>query len=237
MAKSEKEKEKEKSASGESMVNAIADGIRTGIQKRVYQSGDKLTEMELCNQYGVSRTPVREAFRLLQQEGLLVHIPRCGVVVASIGEKEMFDVLEIRARLEQYSSGLAARYATPKDIVALRKMNEKICEAVNDKNLNTSYLDEEFHLYIARLGRNNILAETLSSLYVKNRIRDYMYPITAERLPHTWKEHEDIILAMEVNDPELAEKYMDIHFHNSRLSNRKKIKDLKEVGKYKEDHP
>ena len=227
--------EKNKNLTGESMVNEIADGIRIEIQKRVYRSGDKLTEKELCSQYGVSRTPVREAFRLLQQEGLLVHIPRCGVQVAAIGEKEMFDVLETRARLEQYSSGLAARYATPEDIATLREMNGKICEAVNDKNLNTSYLDEDFHLYIARLGKNHILVETLSSLYVKNRIRDYMYPIKAERLPHTWKEHEDIILALEANDSELAEKYTDIHFHNSLLSNRKKIKDLKEAGEYKED--
>lgn len=227
--------EKSKGVTGESIVNEIADGIRIGIQRQVYHSGDKITEMELCNQYGVSRTPVREAFRLLQQEGLLVHIPHCGVQVAAIGEKEMFDVLEIRARLEQYSSGLAARYASLEDIATLRKMNGAICEAVNDRNLNTSYLDEEFHLYIARLGKNNILTETLSSLYVKNRIRDYMYPIKSERLPHTWKEHEDIILALEANDPVLAEKYTDIHFYNSILSNKKKIKDLKEAGDYSEE--
>lgn len=222
--------EKEKNTSGESMVNEIADDIRLEIQMQKYRVGDKLTEIELCSRYGVSRTPVREAFRLLQQEGLLVHIPHCGVQVAAIGEKEMFDALEIRARLEQYSSGLAARYATPEDIGILRELNKRLYEAGRDKNLNTSYLDEEFHLYIAKIGKNHILSETLSSLYVKNRITDFMFPIKTERLPHTYKEHEDIIMALEQNDPEMAEKYTDIHFHYSILSNQRKMKELRERG-------
>lgn len=215
-----------KASSGEYIVNEIADGIRNDIQKRIYQSGDKIKEIELCSRFGVSRTPVREAFRLLQQEGLLIHIPHCGVQVAEIGEKEMFDVLSIRARLEAYSSGLAALQSTPEDIASLREMNEKLCL----NGAKSSILDEEFHLYIAKMGKNHILVEILSSLYVKNRIRDYLFPIRQERLPYTCKEHEDIIAALEKKDGVLAEKYTEIHFYCSILSNKEKLRQIKEMG-------
>lgn len=215
-------------ASGGSMVNVVANEIRRGIQERIYKPGDKITEMGLCKQYGTSRTPVREAFRLLQQEGLLIHIPHCGVQVVSFGEKEMFDVLEARTAVECLSSRLAAPKAVKEHIEQLRDINRRIMEVQPGDKKNTSLLDEEFHMVIASIGENDCVYELLKSIFVKNRITTYILPIKKERLPHTYKEHEDIICALEQNDPEMAEKYTSIHFHYSIKSNRKKIQEAKE---------
>lgn len=211
--------------------NIVEQEIRKGIETGKYKPGDKIRENDLCKQYGVSRTPVRETFRLLEKEGLLVHIPQCGVQVAKFGYMELVSCLEIRTQLECLSAKKAAFKVTKDQIARLRDINNQITNYDKDDPHRTSVLDEEFHSMIAQIGDNTYIPEFLNNILGKYRVMMYFMPFKQERIPYTFKEHEDIINALEQQDSILAEKYMEIHFHYSKLSIMKKMHNYIEVQK------
>lgn len=216
--------EKQVQENPETAGNVIAEEIREDIVKGVYKTGDKIRESELCKKYGVSRTPVREAFRLLQNEGLLVHIPQCGVKVAKFEEAETLHLHQVRAALECLSSREAANYISEEEIRILRRINDDLREFDEQNAVHSMDLDKDFHLTIAKASRNTYVMEYLENVLLKNQLVKYFIPFKRERIPYTYKEHEDIILALERHDPYLAEEYTKIHFYNSILSIESKIK-------------
>ncbi len=156
---------------------------------------------------------------------MLVHTPQCGVQVANFGYSEMLSSQEVRSSLECLSVRKAALKATKEQIDRLRDINRQIALYDEKEPRKTGLLDEEFHLTIANIGDNTYVAEFLENILVKHRIATYILPFKKERIPHTYREHEDIIAALEHQDPVLAEKYMEIHFHNSTLSIMEKLQD------------
>ena len=111
---------------GEINGSLIAEIIRKRIIDCEYVTGQKLVEKNLCDEFGVSRTLVREAFRLLQNEGLLVHVPEKGVRVADFGKYGAMDLQELRGVLECFSAKKAASCATEEQIAHLRKVNQEL---------------------------------------------------------------------------------------------------------------
>lgn len=210
--------------------SVIVQEIRNGLAEGRYKPGEKIKEADLCRQLGVSRTPVREAFRQLQNEGLLIYIPRRGVQVPQFNMEEIMNVLQVRSALEILSAQNAAAFATESDIKLLRETNNKIKHYNKEHPQRTDILDREFHLIIARIGNNPYVAELLQNTMTRYELASYIIPFQEERIPHTYKEHEDIIRALELKDAKLAKQYMSIHFHYSMLSLNKKI------HKYVEEH-
>lgn len=205
--------------------STIADEIRKEITNGTYKTGDKIREAQLCEKYGVSRTPIREAFRLLQNEGILVHIPQCGVQVAKFGEEEAMHLLQVRASLEYLSASEATRFITDEEIQTLRKINDDIRKFDEKYAVHSVDLDKNFHMVIAKASRNPYVAEYLENVILRNQLVKYIIPFRRNRIPHTYKEHEDIIHALEIHDSYLAEVYMKVHFHNSIISIDTKIKE------------
>ena len=205
--------------------STIADEIRKEISKGTYKTGDKIREAQLCEKYGVSRTPIREAFRLLQNEGILVHIPQCGVQVAKFGEEEAMHLLQVRASLEYLSAREAVKFITDEEIQTLRRINEEIREFDEKYAAHSVDLDKDFHMIIAKASKNPYISEYLENVILRNQLVKYIIPFRRSRIPHTYKEHEDIIQALEIHDSYLAEVYMEVHFHNSILSIESKIKE------------
>lgn len=211
--------------SAEMSGNVIVQEIRKRIIESVYKSGEKLREKEICDEFGVSRTPVREAFRLLQNEGLLVHLPQRGVQVAEFGKEGMMNIQEVRVALECLSARNAAPYATKEDIEYLKSLNDEILKFDAHNSLRTFDLDKEMHLYIARIGKNGYVAELLENIMMRYQMARYVIPFKESRVQYTYKEHEDIIMALEENNPILAESYMKIHFYRSTVSISDKIQE------------
>ncbi|MEY8355860.1 GntR family transcriptional regulator [Lachnospiraceae bacterium 54-53] len=209
----------------------IAQEIRKGISAGRYKTGEKIKEADLCRQFGVSRTPVREAFRLLQNEGLLIHNPQRGVQVPEFRLEELMNLQQMRAALECLSARNAAPFVTEKDILQLREINGRIREFDAANTHKTDALDREFHMTIARIGTNPYVPEFLQNILVRYELSSYVIPFQETRIPHTYKEHEDVIQALEMKDGELAEKYMSIHFHYSTLSLSRKMKKYMEETK------
>lgn len=211
------------------MVNQIAEGITQLIINGEYAPGAPLREVELCSRFSSSRTPVREALRILQNNGLARYIPRCGVRVNTLEPADLTHMTDIRTVLETLSTREAAKYVTDQDIAELRRIDREFLEAHDTKMHHD--LDRELHFMIAKISRNDILQEFLDSLYSRQSMIFCMIPFKEERIPFSYQEHENIIDALEMHDAELAAKQADIHFQMSQRSLQDKLE------QYFKDHP
>ena len=204
-------------------VTEIVDDLKQKVFRGEYTPGDRLREADICSQYHVSRTPVREAFRLLQNEGILEYIPRCGVQVASLTLEELHQSQVIRGMLEGLSARLAASYMDEEGIEGLRRINQQIKEVEIYNELGE--LDAQFHGLIARYSHNPMLEDFIWQIHNRTGIIRYTLPYNKERTENSLKEHKDIIHALELHDEELAEKYTQIHFKMSLKALEEKMND------------
>lgn len=143
----------------------IADSIRTAIIKGKFRPGEKISEGELADSMGISRTPLREAFRKLENEGFIEIIPRKGAVVTGINSDEAFQLYEIKSTLE----GLAARLATPhmtgKDIEKLEKISVELENLQAEDDIDGYYRTHcRFHEVFVKLSGNSRLIQMISNL-------------------------------------------------------------------------
>lgn len=132
--------------------------------------GDRLMEIKLANEMGVSRTPVREAIRKLQAEGLVIMNARRGAVVAPINEEVMQELLEIRKALESLACQLVAVKSGPGDIQRLRDINSDMRSAIDESDVDKiTEKDVEFHETITELAANSHLTSML------DQIKEHLY--------------------------------------------------------------
>lgn len=206
-----------------STAEMVAQRIRDGIMSGQLKSGDKLREVELSKSMNVSRTPVREAFRILQSEGFVVHNPRAGVVVARIEPEDVVHLYQVRAVLEELSAYNAASRITQEHIKELRQINESMLSCAEKFPVQAREYDLDFHIALARQAGNPILEEQLAIVHRKTHIVLNFVPFQKARIPHSCKEHEDIICALEQHDEFAARRYMEIHFHKSTHSLKNKV--------------
>jgi len=189
--------------------------IRQAILRGDLEPGEKLMEVALANQLGVSRTPVREAMRKLELEGLLVMQPGKSAQVASITEKDMKDVLELRCSLDAFSVKLAMERMKSDVIFKLKQANKEFEKAVESKEvLRIVEADVKYHDIIYNATENNRLVQMISNL------REQMYRYRLEYIKDTSnhqmliKEHDEIIRLMASGDVVAAQKMMMQHIQN-----------------------
>lgn len=187
--------------------------LRSSILKGELQPGERLMEIALANKLGVSRTPVREAIRMLEQEGLVVMKPRRGAEVAKITVQELNDVLEVRKSLEILAIQKACERATAKDLQEMEDAARKFAELVNTENDFTVLAegDVAFHDAIYRTTRNRRLIQILENL------REQMYRFRIEYLKASGRrkilveEHRQIIQAIKEKDVDKAVMLISDH--------------------------
>jgi len=139
--------------------------LREAIVTGELKSGERLMEIRLANEMGVSRTPVREAIRKLEQEGLVYLTARKGAVVAPINSKDLRDVMEIRRVLESLACKLACEHTTDEDILDLEETNDRIQEAIDNKEDELiARLDSKFHEMICEISGNKKLVSILGKI-------------------------------------------------------------------------
>ena len=179
-----------------SLQSRVFDKIHEDILNGVYKENDVLREMTIASGLGVSRTPVREALRQLELEGLVRIIPNNGASIIGISPKDLKDIYEMRARLEGMCARWAIRNKTEEDIARLEEISDlsefHVQKGRYDKVLE---LDNEFHHYLERIRK-----KTLSS---------------QERVVKTIQEHRDIIDAIKSGDEDKAEECTKSHILNS----------------------
>lgn len=192
--------------------DVVFNTLRQAILKGDLKPGERLMEIQLATKLGVSRTPVREAIRKLELEGLVLMVPRKGAEVAQITEKSMVDVLEIRRALEELAVRLACERMTPEGLKELKQAEERFEKVLGKKDITTvAGADVEFHDAILRATDNQKLIQLLS------QFREQMYRYRVEHLkreefhPQVIKEHQEIIQTIENRNKDEAAEYICNH--------------------------
>jgi len=205
----------------ELVLEAIREAIITGTLK----PGERLMELQLAEELGVSRTPVREAIRKLELEGFIVMVPRKGAYVADLTFKDIADVFEIRAALEGLAAGLAAERITDDELENMERLLVEKAEAIAEKDIEKLVAaDTKFHDALYRASRNQRLSNIISNLreqIQRFRTTSLSYPGRSRR---SLEEHRSIVEAIQSRDVQSARQAAQEHIENAENSMIESIK-------------
>lgn len=181
--------------------------------------GDRLTETELAERLGISRTPVREAIRALEADGLVVHIPRVGASIRRLTYPEVTELYEMRTVLEGTAARLAARTASDVELAELRLISDEMARTQAD-SARMYALNRQFHRNLLDAARNRFLLEAVAGLEKTMLILGPTTMEDATRAASAQTEHEAVLAALEARDGDQAEVLMRAHIsaaHGVRL--------------------
>lgn len=191
--------------------------LRKAIITGEFAPGERLMEISLANRLGVSRTPVREAIRKLELEGLVINIPRRGAQVARITEKSLRDVIEVRSVLEEFAAVLACERITEEEMDELKSLHEQFVLSIEGNDiLDMVEKDEQFHDAIFHAAKNDRLISILANLreqFYRYRM-EYIKDIKQRSTLVT--EHQELMNAIFRRDGEAAKKTMKDHLVNQQ---------------------
>lgn len=195
--------------------DVVFNTLREAILKGELKPGERLMELQLAAKLGVSRTPIREAIRMLEQEGLAVTIPRKGAEVAKMTEKDMEDVLQIREALDELAASIACEQITGEELEELKVTMREFEEYTKTGDVKRiAEADVRFHDIIYQATGNPKLVNMLSNL------REQMYRYRVEYLkdvrnyPILVKEHSQIAEGLSRKDKERVTEAMHNHVKN-----------------------
>ncbi|HKT90867.1 MAG TPA: GntR family transcriptional regulator [Paraburkholderia sp.] len=180
----------------------------------IYQTREeiRLDERVLSESLGVSRTPVREAMTLLEQEGFLRMVPRRGIYIVRKNKREIVEMIQMWAALESMAARLATIHATDEEIARLRHMFDDFRDSTPAEHI-AEYSDANiaFHQAIVELSRSQIILDTIKNIFVHVRAIRRMTISQSDRASRSIVDHLRIIEALEKRDTELAEKLVRQH--------------------------
>ncbi len=208
-------------ASENTIAGQITETLRDAIVSGKIKPGSKLSEPKLALEYNISRGPLREALRRLEQLNLVRYIPREGVRVITLELDQVIEIYHVREALEAKAAALAAVNMTHEELQNLRQlleMAEQHMEASGGTYIQAD-ADIDFHYQIIQGSRNQMLIRTLcEDLYYLVRMFRYQSSRQPARSNQAFKEHQHLVYALEQRDAELAEIVMRKHIVRARLN-------------------
>jgi DNA-binding GntR family transcriptional regulator len=184
----------------------ILETIRDAIIKGALKPGEKVAEPELAERFGISRTPIREAFRQLETEGYLTVIPRKGAVVAAFSQKDVEEFYAIKSILEGYAAKRACENLSDKEIEKLKTINSKLSQLAEGADVKQFFkIHNDFHDLFIKAANNDKLNEMISSLVNKFQLLRLASLSVPGRMKISVEEHDKIIEAFKKKNPTLAE--------------------------------
>ena len=195
--------------------DVVFNTLRQAILRGELKPGERLMEIQLANKLGVSRTPIREAIRKLELEGLVLMIPRKGAEVADITEKSLKDVLEVRRALEELSVKLTCDRITKEEIKELEQAAENFRKTMKSKDITEiAEADVRFHDVIYTATKNQKLIQLLNNLHEQMYRYRIEYLKDEEVYPKLLKEHKEIIERINRGEKEDAARIVCEHIDN-----------------------
>lgn len=192
--------------------DTIADALEEMVFAGQFSDGDRLDEIRLAKQFGVSRTPVREALQRLVASGLAEQFPRRGVFVRQPGPVELMEMFEVMAELEAVSGRLAAMRISDAALAELGDANQKCQLAVDRRDSDAYYLENErFHKIIYQQSGNSFLASEAGILHRRLKPFRRQQLKLRGRMAQSMAEHRAIVEAFENGDPEAAANALREH--------------------------
>ncbi|MBN3758119.1 GntR family transcriptional regulator [Paraburkholderia sp. Tr-20389] len=180
----------------------------------IYASSEeiRLDERALSESLGVSRTPVREAMTLLEQEGFLRMVPRRGIYIVRKSKREIVEMIQMWAALESMAARLATLHATDEEIARLRHMFDQFRDSTPAEHIaEYSNANIAFHQAIVELSKSQIILDTIKNIFIHVRAIRRMTISQSDRASRSIVDHLRIIEALEKRDTELAERLVREH--------------------------
>ena len=196
------------------LAQEAAQRIREMIRKGKLKKGDRILEEPMCQAMGVSRTPLREALRILSSEGLIQLIPNKGAYVAQPSIDEIGEMFHVMSILEGECARACAEKMDPEGMKRLDDLYWKLeehCRAEDREKYMA--VNHSFHSLVQELAGNNVLSEVINGLRRKILLYRYRQIYQPDRLPESMQEHRDLQKAFRERNPAAAERFMKEHLN------------------------
>ena len=203
------------------------DRLRDLIVQGRLRPGERLNERVLCEQLGISRTPLREAIKLLATEGLVDLLPNRGAIVSHIDPARLAETLHVMGALEGLAGELACRHASAERIARIRALHQKMLIRYERADLEGYFqYNQAIHLEIVEASGNAILANAYRQLNANVRRARYMANLSSERWSEAVREHEAILAALEARDVHQLKRLLQDHLANKLASVLKAVENV-----------
>ncbi|QHE88908.1 GntR family transcriptional regulator [Hydrogenophaga sp. BPS33] len=205
------------------MLNSLHDEVATKLRERIFAGelapGSFVDEHALCAQLSISRTPLREALKVLSAEGLVRHEPRRGCFVRQVTERDLDEIFPVIALLEGRCAFEAARNATDADLAALQQLHDRLNESAQARRIQ-DYFDANYaiHEAIITLANNRWLAQVIGDLRKIVKLARLQQLHAPGRLDQSLSEHMAVFAALKAHDAEGAEAAMRTHLTRQRVA-------------------
>jgi DNA-binding GntR family transcriptional regulator len=191
----------------------VAELLRQRIFKRELEPGSWIDEMKLAEEYGISRTPLREALKVLAAEGLVTMKVRRGAYVTEVSEKDLSDVYHLLSLLESDAAGVVAQRATDAEIGDLQALHKQLEAAVGNRD-KFFIINERFHMRLLEIAGNRWRDQMVADLRKVMKLNRHNSLLKSGRVKESMLEHRAIMEALARRDAEGAAMKMQEHFRN-----------------------
>lgn len=198
-----------------SLHDELTDRLRALITRGDLAPGEKVPEKELCLQFGVSRTPLREALKVLASEGIITLRPNRGATVTALTVKELEEVFPVMGALEALSGEIACKHITDREVEAIRKLHHAMVAHWKKGELQPYFrLNQQIHEAILEATRNDSLKSIYRGLSGRILSARYIANMSPERWAKAVEEHEAILKALDKRDGAKLSKILKAHLAN-----------------------
>ncbi|MGQ3002154.1 MAG: GntR family transcriptional regulator [Hydrogenophaga sp.] len=205
------------------MLNSLHDEVATKLRERIFAGvlapGSFVDEPALCAELAISRTPLREALKVLTAEGLVRHEPRRGCFVSEVTERDLDEIFPVIALLEGRCAFEAANNASDADLAALEQLHDRLNRSARARLIN-EYYDANFKIHeaIITLANNRWLAQVIGDLRKIVKLARLQQLHAPGRLDQSLSEHMAVFAALKARDAEGAEAAMRTHLTRQRVA-------------------
>ena len=189
--------------------------LLSAIQHGTLKPGTRIREVEVAEMFGISRTPVRDAIRRLESDGLLIHIPRQGAVIKQLDHREVIELYEIREVLEGTAARFAARHASELETAEMEDLTEMMLGHGEDME-KVADANRQFHHSLYRSANNRYLIDALNSLANSMALLGGTTMKVENRTQTAYEEHGAIIKGIRDRDANAADEAARLHIRNAQ---------------------
>ncbi len=189
----------------------VAEQLRQRIFRRELEPGTWIDELKIAEEFGISRTPLREALKVLAAEGLVTMKVRRGAYVTEMSDKDLRDVYHLLSLLERDAVAAVAQHASAAELQDLERLHAELSDAIDDRERFFA-LNERFHLRLLEMADNRWRSQMVTDLRKVMKLNRHHSLLRHGRIAESLSEHEAIMQALRTGDADAAMRAMQEHF-------------------------
>ncbi len=201
------------SLSPRALYEEVAELLRQRIFSRELEPGSWIDELKIAEDYGISRTPLREALKVLAAEGLVTMKVRRGAYVTEVNEKDLVDIYHLLGLLESDATGVVAQHATDEQLRELQSLHQALEASTQDRD-RFFEINERFHMRLLEIADNRWRNQMVADLRKVMKLNRHHSLLKSGRIEESLTEHRAVMTALQARDAAAATQRMQEHFRN-----------------------